>query len=103
MKAGLSFVEDADCRGIVREKSDAKLFAIDDVGAAEDTVDVDAQPPKKRRRPLKADEILGTTDEKPKISSRISKSVTKGSRARSHVLLSGEGARMDTGKTFVAS
>jgi hypothetical protein len=58
----------------VREKSDAELFAIDDVGAPEDAVDVDVEPPKKRRKPLKVDEILGMTDTKQKISSYIPKS-----------------------------
>jgi hypothetical protein len=55
-------------RGIVREKPDSELFSIDEVGGPA-PVDIDTEPPKKRRKPLKVDEILGTTDTKPSIPS----------------------------------
>jgi hypothetical protein len=67
------------CSGIVREKADAELFSIDDTGAApEDAVTPDPESPKKRRRkPLKVDEILGTTETKLSIPSRTPKTTTR--------------------------
>jgi Nop53 (60S ribosomal biogenesis) len=59
-------------RGIVREKPDSELFSIDKVGGPA-PVDIDSEPPKKRRKPLKVDEILGTTDTKPSTPSYIPK------------------------------
>ena len=56
-------------RGVVREKPDSQLFTIDEVGGTHTTVeDHDFEPPKKRRKPLRVDEILGKTDPKPKNS-----------------------------------
>jgi hypothetical protein len=67
------------CSGIVREKADAELFSIDDTGAAaENVVALDSESSKKRRRkPLKVDEILGTTETKVSIPSRIPKTTTR--------------------------
>jgi hypothetical protein len=65
--------------GIVREKADAELFSIDDTGAApDDEVTLSPESPKKRRRkPLKVDEILGTTETKLSIPSRTPKTTNR--------------------------
>jgi hypothetical protein len=66
----------------VREKHDAQLFTIDDVGGPPQNIDSqNAEPPKKRRKPLRVDEILGTvpTDpqSRPSIPSHNSKTRRK--------------------------
>lgn len=53
---------------MVREKPDSQLFSIDDVGVAHAVEQHESEPPKKRRKPLRVDEILGTVDPEPKKS-----------------------------------
>jgi hypothetical protein len=59
----------------VREKPDAELFSIDAVGNALETVEaqIAAEPPKKRRKPLHVDQVLGTTEDPLPIKSYIPK------------------------------
>jgi len=58
----------------VREKSDAELFSIDAVGATpEQVAQLEAEPPKKRRKPLHVDQVLGTTDSSQPIQSYVPK------------------------------
>jgi len=60
--------------GIVREKPDAELFSIDTAGAApEQAARLEAEPPKKRRKPLHIDQVLGTTDSGRPIQSYVPK------------------------------
>jgi Nop53 (60S ribosomal biogenesis) len=65
LRRGNIWCDHADCSGIVREKPDFELFSIDDVGAQDPTPPTEppSEPPNKRRRPLRVDEILGTTTE----------------------------------------
>jgi Nop53 (60S ribosomal biogenesis) len=62
--------------GIVREKPDAELFSIDPVGAPSNEIEAQpiADPPKKRRKPLHVDQVLGTTDTNQPIQSYVPKS-----------------------------
>jgi nucleolar protein 53 len=75
----LSFQQLIVLSGIVREKADAELFSIDDTGAVpENAVTLDSESPKKRRRkPLKVDEILGTTETKVSVPSRTPRTTTR--------------------------
>jgi nucleolar protein 53 len=73
IESGFAHSESSNRSGVVKEKTDAELFAIDDTGAGADDVNVNVQPPKKRRKPLRVDEILGTVDAKPSIPSHIPK------------------------------
>jgi hypothetical protein len=69
-----SFSQHLTCSGIVKEKPDAELFSIDEVGVSPEAVaKADSEPPKKRRKPLKVDEILGTTENQPSISAHTPK------------------------------
>lgn len=68
------FQQRLTCSGIVREKTNAELFSIDEVGISPETeTKAEFEPPKKRRKPLKVDEILGTTEIQPSISAHIPK------------------------------
>lgn len=72
-------MEEVNGRGIVREKADQELFEVDEVGgeAVSQTVSEKEEikgdeRPKKRRRALRVDEILGSTmEEKSVIPSHI--------------------------------
>lgn len=61
-------------RGIIREKSDADLFSVDDVGTQPGEPTEVVEPPKKRRKPLHVDQVLGITEQKLVIPSHIPKS-----------------------------
>lgn len=60
--------------GIVREKPDTELFSIDPVGAPSSEIAQTTAEPKKRRKPLHVDQVLGTTDTNQPIQSYVPKS-----------------------------